>query len=46
MTQGTPVPRPTAMCAAHWVYALPGAPISFSTGPYSFSIWDKIIGPP
>lgn len=38
MIHGTPVFWATAIFAAHAVYALPGAPISHSTGPYSFSI--------
>lgn len=41
MTHGTPVPSPKAICAAHFEYAFPGAPSSYSIGPYSFSIYTK-----
>lgn len=42
MIHGTPVWSPVAILAAHFVYDLPGAPSSYSIGPYSFSIcWNR-----
>jgi hypothetical protein len=46
MTQGTPVSSETAIPAAHRMYAFPGAPYAESMLPYSFSIWDRMMGPP
>uniref|UniRef100_A0A2P2IQ71 Uncharacterized protein MANES_18G106800 n=1 Tax=Rhizophora mucronata TaxID=61149 RepID=A0A2P2IQ71_RHIMU len=46
MTHGTPVLSPVAIFAAHLTYGGPCSPKFPSTSPYSFSIWDSMIGPP
>jgi hypothetical protein len=46
MTHGTPVSRATAIPADQRMYAVPAAPYEESMLPYSFSICDRMMGPP